>query len=164
MIPRYTPSDVEFITNNLDKGNKELGELIGRSADSVKHKLASLGIRRSKAQVKALRMAKNTGQFKKGVLPHNYRIGQYLSKDGYIIKSVGQSVQRLKHVWRWEQINGPLPKGHCLRCKDGNIQNTDPDNWTLITRKKNMLLNSINRYPEEMKTAMRLISKLKKQL
>lgn len=164
MIKRYTPSDIKIIKNNLHKGNIELGELIGRSADSVKHKMASLGLRRSKEQVKALRMAKNTGQFKKGSMPHNYKFGQFMSKDGYIVKSIGQCKQRLKHVYNWEQINGPLPKGYCLRCKDGNITNTDPANWTLITRKKNMLLNTIHRYPDEMKTAMKLISKLKKQL
>lgn len=161
---RYTKADVEFIKNNLDKGNNELGEILGRSADSVKHKMKSEGLSRTKEQVSALRRAWNPSHFEKGSVPHNYKNGQYMSKDGYIMKSVGQSVQRLKHVWRWEKINGPLPDGYCLRSKDRSRTNTDPDNWELISRRENMLMNTIHRYPKKVKTAMITLAKLKKQL
>lgn len=160
---RYTSADVDFIKANLDKGNKELGELLSRSAESIKCKIKSEGFRRSKEQVTNLRKAYNTGHFKKGSLPHNYKNGQYISKDGYIMKSVGGGVQRLKHIWLWEKINGPLPAGYCLRCVDGDIKNTDPGNWNLITRKENLLQNTIHRYPDVLIKSIKIISKLKKR-
>lgn len=100
--------------------------------------------------------------FKKGSLPHNYNGGEHISKDGYIVLSMGEGKVRLKHIHLWEQKNRPLPAGHCLRCVDGNIQNTDPSKWQLITRAKNMELNTIHRYPPEMKKAMKKLSKLSK--
>lgn len=40
----------------------------------------------------------------------------------------------LKHRHLWEQVNGPVPAGMCLKSIDGNRQNTDPSNWQLISR------------------------------
>ena len=38
-------------------------------------------------------------------------------------------------VWfEWEAVNGPLPKGHALKCLDGNKLNCDPSNWEAIPR------------------------------
>lgn len=103
-------------------------------------------------------------RFKKGSIPHNtkYNGHQRITKDGYIEIRVKRGVYRLKHLWEWEGINGALPEGHCLRCVDGNIQNTAPENWKLITRAENMILNTIHRYPEEVKTSIRLVNKLNK--
>jgi AraC-like DNA-binding protein len=38
------------------------------------------------------------------------------------------------HILRWEAIHGPVPKGHALKCLDGNRRNTDPANWICIER------------------------------
>jgi hypothetical protein len=83
-------------------------------------------------------------QFKRGQLPHNtkYLGHEKVSDDGYILISVDQvnphtGFERryvLKHKYLWEKANGPLPEGHCLKCKDGNRQNTDPSNWEAIPR------------------------------
>lgn len=84
-------------------------------------------------------------QFKKGGVPHTYRgpgherIDQ---KDGYVIMIVeernpwtGAATRPvLKHKWRWEKVNGPVPKGMALKCLDGDKTNTDPSNWELIPR------------------------------
>lgn len=163
-MERYTVKEIEFIKNNLDKGNKELGEILGRSADSVKDRMQRSGFKRTKKQIKVLYKQNNSGQFKKGKLPHNYKRGWFYSKDGYIVLSVGKSKQRLKHLYNWEQINGPLPKGYCLRCVDGNKLNTNPSNWKLITRKENMLKNTIHRFPKELVNVIRLKSLILKQL
>lgn len=81
-------------------------------------------------------------RFKKGQLPHNTNhLGhERLSKDGYVEMSVAEVnpwtgadrryVQ--KHRWLWEQVNGPVPDGHRLKCLDGNKTNTDPSNWAAL--------------------------------
>lgn len=53
--------------------------------------------------------------------------------DGYIERKIHdglpmQSRWRLMHLVNWEAVNGPLPKGRCLKCKDGDTTNTDPSN------------------------------------
>lgn len=62
-----------------------------------------------------------------------------VTKDGYLSQKVNdgmplQARWRLLHLVKWEAINGPLPKGHALKCLDGNVKNTEPANWTLIPR------------------------------
>lgn len=62
-----------------------------------------------------------------------------LCKDGYLERKVHdgmplQSRWRAVHLIRWEEINGPIPAGHCLKCLDGDRLNTDPTNWECISR------------------------------
>lgn len=62
-----------------------------------------------------------------------------VSKDGYIEVKIHdgmplQSRWRALHLVRWEEVNGPLPKGHALKCLDGDKGNTDPSNWEAIPR------------------------------
>lgn len=83
-------------------------------------------------------------QFKKGQEPHNTRyLGhERLSKDGYIEVSIAETNPHTgygrryvqKHVWLWEQANGPVPEGYCLKCLDGDRTNTAPSNWKAIPR------------------------------
>lgn len=166
MAKRYTAEDIEFIKNNLDKGNKELGEILGRSADSIKDRMCASGLRRTREQLKGLRRKNNKGQFKKGNTPHNtnYNGHERITVDGYIEVRVKKGVYRLKHLYEWEKVNGALLSGYCLRCVDGNILNTEPSNWKMISRAENMVLNSIHRYPKEVKRAIRLVKKIEKQL
>ncbi|KKX29208.1 HNH endonuclease signature motif containing protein [Rhizobium sp. LC145] len=82
--------------------------------------------------------------FKKGGLPHNtkYLGHERVSKDGYVEVSIDEENPHtgyerryvLKHIHLWEQANGPVPKGMCLKCIDGDRLNTDPSNWVLIPR------------------------------
>lgn len=119
-------------------------------------------------------------QFKKGQLPHN---ANYLgheridATDGYVYISVDQpnphtGYERryvLKHVWLWEQANGPIPADHCLKCLSGNRQDTDPSNWELIPRALLPRLAGGNRYrqvlayddaADELKPAIMTIAKI----
>lgn len=84
-------------------------------------------------------------QFKRGNVPHTTKaVGHEMvcSIDGYVYMIVaetnphtGAATRRvLKHKWLWEQENGPVPNGHCLKCLDGDRTNTDPTNWLLIPR------------------------------
>lgn len=95
-------------------------------------------------------------QFRKGNEPHNTRyLGhERVSREGYIEVSVDQPNPHtgysrryvLKHRWLWEQANGPLPKGYCLKCMDGDKLNTNPTNWQAIPRALMPRLNGGNRY------------------
>lgn len=95
-------------------------------------------------------------QFRKGNEPHNTRyLGhERVSQDGYVEISVDESNPHtgysrryvLKHRWLWEQANGPVPKGHALKCLDGNRQNTDPANWQAVPRSLLPRLAGGNRY------------------
>jgi len=83
-------------------------------------------------------------QFRKGQLPHNTKwLGhERVSKDGYVEISIAETNPYtgydrryvLKHRHLWEQAHGPLPAGMCLKCLDGNKQNTDPANWEAVPR------------------------------
>ncbi|MEM1289772.1 MAG: HNH endonuclease signature motif containing protein [Pseudomonadota bacterium] len=83
-------------------------------------------------------------QFKAGHVPPNRKfIGhERLTREGYVEISVAETNPHTghgrryvaKHRWLWEKKNGPVPAGHCLKCKDGNKANTDPSNWLCIPR------------------------------
>jgi len=61
------------------------------------------------------------------------------SPDGYLERKIHdgmplQSRWRAVHLIEWEALNGPIPKSHCLKSRDGDRSNTDPSNWILIER------------------------------
>ena len=84
-------------------------------------------------------------QFKKGQRPKNTKKpgDEYVSsKDGYVYLCIAETNPHtgfehrfvLKHKYLWEQVNGPIPDGHCLKSVGGDRQNSDPSNWILIRR------------------------------
>ena len=113
-------------------------------------------------------------QFKKGQEPHNTKhLGheRICSKDGYILISVDQKNPHTgydrhyvhKHRYIWEQANGPIPKGHCLRFIDGDKTNVCLENLELVTRYENMVRNKLdyNNSPEELKPTIKTIATLR---
>lgn len=50
------------------------------------------------------------------------------------------------HKEKWEAVNGPIPENMLLRCCTTDTTNTSPENWRLVTREENVLLN---RNPEK---------------
>lgn len=90
-------------------------------------------------------------QFKKGSVPPNAKpVGhERIDKDGYvwiIIAGINPHTGYprryvMKHCWLWEKANGPIAKGHVLKCVDGNKANTDPKNWVPISRAMLLRLN-----------------------
>ena len=70
----------------------------------------------------------------------------------------------LKHRVVWEQNNGPVPDGMVVVFKDGNKLNTAIENLELVSRKELMSKNTIHRYPEELKSTIRLIGKVKRTI
>lgn len=115
-------------------------------------------------------------QFKKGQLPRNakYLGHERVTKDGYVEISIDDvnphtGFERryvLKHKYLWEQKNGKLPKGMCLKCLDDNRQNTTPDNWVAIPRGALPFLNghrghNYEEMPTELKPTVLALAKLK---
>ena len=113
-------------------------------------------------------------RFKKGQFPPNrdpdfYVIGALrVNTDGYI--DMRTSFRPGAHGWRglhlvlWEDAHGPLPKGHCLRFKDGDGLNVELDNLELITRRDNMLRNSVHLLPPELKSTIHMLGRLKRRI
>lgn len=66
------------------------------------------------------------------------------------------------HIWKKQ--HGEIPDGYMVAFKDKNPKNCVIENLILLTRKENMLRNSIHNYPEEVKTSIRLLSKLKRKI
>ena len=110
--------------------------------------------------------------FKKGQKPKNTvheenAIRERKDKRGvrqlYIKISDGNWQYLKRYVY--EQHHGvKLTSKDVIRFKDGNPLNCDISNLELITKKDNMLKNSIQNYPEEIKTTIRLIHKLNKKI
>lgn len=113
----------------------------------------------------AIERTKET-RFKKGDEPYNTKYDGYetITKEGYVYVRVKKGEFRLKHIVEWEKVNSSVPKGFCLSCVDLNKSNTDPSNWSLISREENMLRNSKYSYPEEIIPTMALISQINKQI
>jgi hypothetical protein len=87
-------------------------------------------------------------QFKKGSIPPNrLPIGSERidSKGGYIyVKKQDGHLNKnwkQKHVFIWEEKNGPIPKGHCILFGDSDKRNFDIDNLICVSRKQLARLN-----------------------
>lgn len=122
----------------------------------------------------AIERTKKT-RFQKGQLPHNTKekdgvitIRKDQMKGGNIIQykyirlALGKWYPYHQHIW--EKKHGRIPEGMCLWFKDGNSLNCTLRNLELITRAENMRRNSIQRYPQEVQSSIKLLAKLNKKL
>ncbi len=106
-------------------------------------------------------------QFASGHLPHNHvPIGtEVMATDGYLkIKVAEPNVWEWTHRRNWESVHGPIPTGQLLVFKDGDHNNCSVGNLELITRSELMKRNTIHRYPEELRTTIRQLGKLKRAI
>ncbi|WP_347460961.1 HNH endonuclease signature motif containing protein [Acinetobacter sp. ANC 7454] len=86
----------------------------------------------------------NKTTFKKGNKPHNTKPVGYerITKDGYIeVKVAEPNKFMMKHRYVWEQVNGPVPKGHAIVFKNTDKQDCRIDNLVLVTRGELARLN-----------------------
>lgn len=106
--------------------------------------------------------------FTKGHLPHNAKYDGAISvrheKNGtpYYWIRLSKANWELLHRHIWMQHNGPIPKGFNIAFKDGNQANCKLENLELISNEELMNRNTIQRYPPELKKAIRLISKIER--
>lgn len=114
-------------------------------------------------------------QFKKGAL--NGRAAQLYqpigtertNDDGYRVRKVteeGRGAQRWKavHVQMWEECYGPVPPGYMVCFIDNDRRNIRLDNLMLLSRRDRMRLNTIARFPPELRHAIRLTRKLQRTI
>ena len=188
----FNKEQVEFITKNYtEMSRKDLLSALNEKFDlSVElnqlvsfvknHKINSgrngyfvKGQKSWNAGTKGILKA-NSGSFKKGDKPANYHpVGHERvdSKDGYILvkvadknpwKSSKSGWYRHKHVVVWEQHNGSVPDGMCVRFKDNDKRNFDINNLFLVSRGEHIRLNQMgySEQPEELKPIVINIAKL----
>jgi hypothetical protein len=83
-------------------------------------------------------------QFKKGNRPVNYRpVGsERVNVEDYVeIKVADPKTWNYKHVFIWEEHNGPVPKGHNIIFGDGNRRNFDINNLIIVSKGQMATLN-----------------------
>lgn len=150
--------------NHIGIGPKEMVELLNKrfktsyNREQIKNYYARFKLncgltgRFEKGHVPANKGKKTGGgpehaRFKKGHVPKSHLpVGsEVIRSDGYLqVKIAEPNVWRLKHLYVWEKVNGPVPKNQCLLFRDGNKQNVDLDNLVLISRRKLVILNNRN--------------------
>lgn len=74
-----------------------------------------------------------------------------VGKDGYVVVKVREEAVvpmskdnwMLKHVWCYEQANGPVPEGHVVYFADGDRRNFDADNLVAVPRRLVGVMNGL---------------------
>lgn len=117
-------------------------------------------------------MGANRTSFEKGHLPHNHKPlwSERVSKDGYIEISVPETNPhtgfptryKSKHLWLWEQANGPLPPKHAVIFADGDNRNFALENLLCVSRTLLLILNlhDYKKQPAELKPSILALAKL----
>ena len=115
--------------------------------------------------------AKMSGTFfKPGGKPFNhkpmYSISIRADKTGipYRFIKIRADYWELLHRHVWMEANGPIPKNMVIAFKDGNSMNCDLSNLEMITRQSNMLRNSSNNIPDELREVVKYKNKLIKKI
>lgn len=135
---KFTRTDVTL--NNYTGLCKRNGWLTGRDG-----RMQTGGVSWNRGKKMPYNAASAATRFKKGHSPLNTKFAGHeriRKEDGYVEISINETNPHtgferryiLKHKYLWEKKNGPIPKGMCLKCIDGNRQNSDPANWELIKR------------------------------
>jgi len=142
----------------------EAGEMLKEAGKATRLKKGHVSQNKGKKMSQELRDKVKHLFFQPGHLPKNKKpIGhQRITKDGYIEVKVEEPNRfDLLHRFMWKVWNGPLDEGQIVTFIDGNQKNCNIDNLKCITRETNMINNSIQRYPENMRNVMIMNGKLK---
>jgi len=181
-----------LIANYATTSNTDLAKKLGKNnADRVMAKAKRLGLKKSKEFLSEQRKTTGqSGQFKKGLIPHNK--GKKLSdatkeklaktmfksgnrphntlqvgaetqdKDGYVMVKIAEP-----NVWQYKHhvaYGEPVPTGHKVIFLDGNKYNFERDNLQLVSNAELMNRNTMHRYPPELVRLLKTLNKLKKRV
>jgi hypothetical protein len=109
--------------------------------------------------------------FKKGHLPANTKesdgeVTVRMDKRGINYKWIREGIGKWKmlHVKMYEDVYGKTPENYIVVFKNKNTMDCRIENLEMITRSENMLRNSIQNYPAEVKETMFLIKKLNRYI
>jgi len=93
------------------------------------------------------------------------------SKDGYVLVKIAErdphtgfpTRYKAKHVFLWEQANGPVPAGHAIIFRNGNIYDFSPDNLICVSRATLARLNQMHYHdqPDTIKPSVLTLAHLK---
>jgi hypothetical protein len=106
-------------------------------------------------------------RFKPGQKVWNHKpIGyEVMRDDGYIWVKIQEPKRfKLKHRLVWEMNYGSIPPGYNVQFKDGDRNNTAIENLYLISKEEQMLQNSIQKYPEEIRLSLQMLGKLNSKI
>jgi len=193
MNKTWTDKEEQYlIANYATTNNKDLAKILGKNnADRVMAKAFKLGLKKSSDFLSEQRKTTGqSGQFKKGLIPHNK--GKKLSdatkaklaktmfksgnrphnalpvcaesedKDGYLMVKIAEP-----NVWRYKHhiaFGEPVPKGHKVIFIDGNKRNFERGNLQLVSNAELMNRNTMHRYPPELVRLLKTLNKLKKRV
>lgn len=163
--------DVSLV--NLNALCKRKGWLTGRTGCFAKGQTPqNKGLRRPGWAPGRMRETQFVKGERRGVAVKLYKpVGtERLSKEGYLERKIHdglplQSRWRAVHLVRWEEANGPVPKGMCLKFIDGDRRNTEPANMVCVPRAILPRLNGkygrdYENAPAEVKSAILAVAKL----
>lgn len=187
----YTPEQTQFIRDNYTgRSVAELTFIFNstfgtdRTWQQIKTFVRNRGIvsgrtgrfeKGSKSWNKGVKgcMGANVTSFKKGNEPPNRKhlySERIDSKNGFILIKVPErnpytmspTRYKYKHVWVWEQANGPVPEACVVVFKDSNKLNCELDNLMLLTRAELLTLNlhGYKEMPSELKPSILFIAKI----
>lgn len=117
------------------------------------------------------------GGYKKGQIPPNKKnigdvavrtYGVHKGRKEYKIQWIKVGNGNLDwiplHIYNWTTAGNVIPEGFVLAFKNGNQMNPELDNLELISMKENMLRNSIQNYPEDLKEIMMIKGRITRQI
>ncbi len=111
-----------------------------------------------------LKIDVNHEQFKKKKKTRSVAVGsEKINKKGYTLVKVAEpSLWKYKKTVIWEKVNGKVPQYHILTFIDGNQNNVVIENLELINKAELIIRNAngYNAAPEELKPAIKALSKL----
>jgi len=193
-VTTYTPEEDQYILDHyMTKPIKAIAAEMGRSWTGIMGRLRAMGLElptevrernRQAGRFVPGQISHNAGkplpehikaklvatQFKKGNLPHNTLMDGAISiredKRGVPYKFIRIGLGKWESLARYNyrQAHGPIPHGMVLIYVDGDSLNCELSNLKLITRKENMLRNSIQNYPSDIKQSIHTLSQLKKKI
>lgn len=110
-------------------------------------------------------------QFKKGHKPQTWvPVGTEVIRDGYLTRKVSDKGNPSRRDWKavhiivWEKRRGLVPPNHVVIFRDGNKENIRLSNLKLLSRRENMLRNTLHRYPKEVVQVIQLRGAINRQI
>lgn len=183
----YSESQIEFLRKNCTLGRRELTQAFNLEFGLNLSEMAIRGTcSRNKIYTgrdgcfknghstwnlgKTGYMTANATSFRKGNIPRNHKpVGhERITLDGFVeVKTQEPNVFELKSRLVWRENFGEIPEGAIIKFIDGNQQNFEPSNLTLMSRSELLALNRFYKHKESdptikpvLITAARLRSKI----
>jgi hypothetical protein len=163
----YTPEHLEWLQENYRLMSAADLTLAFNERFNLERLVKSIRVCLRNHRVKSGR----NGYFQKGNLRNQKPLwSERINKRGYVEISVPErdpktgfkARYKYKHVWLWEQKNGPVPKGKVIIFKDSNKKNFKDNNLISVTKGALLSMN-MHRYkeaPKEVKQSIIVLSEL----